>query len=95
LTEITPLLVVRAQTGDREALNQLLESLQAIFPAVLSSPLAALLESLPSSARAVVRMHYLDQLSLLEIAEALEIPVGTVKSRLAYGLRALRSQVER
>jgi DNA-directed RNA polymerase specialized sigma24 family protein len=38
-------------------------------------------------------MHYLDQLSLVEIAEAIEVPLGTVKSRLAYGLAALRGRV--
>lgn len=172
MNEITPLLVVRAQTGDRDALNQLLERLQSplyahivgvlgteagaddVLQDVLlivarkiasvrepqwarawayrianreavraakkerryrdvledeyvaddvqfqqsvaefSPRLAALLESLPPSAGAVVRMHYLDELSLVEIAEALEIPVGTVKSRLAYGLRALRTHIE-
>jgi RNA polymerase sigma-70 factor (ECF subfamily) len=37
----------------------------------------------------VVRAYYLRQ-SVAEMAEALEIPPGTVKSRLHYGLRALR-----
>jgi DNA-directed RNA polymerase specialized sigma24 family protein len=35
-------------------------------------------------------MHYLDELTYPEIAEALEISVGTVKSRLACGLAAMR-----
>jgi DNA-directed RNA polymerase specialized sigma24 family protein len=35
-------------------------------------------------------MHYLDGLTHEEISEALEIAIGTVKSRLSYGLAALR-----
>jgi DNA-directed RNA polymerase specialized sigma24 family protein len=35
-------------------------------------------------------MHYLQELTYPEIGEALELPIGTVKSRLAYGLAALR-----
>jgi len=31
-------------------------------------------------------MHYLEEMTLPEIAEALEAPLGTIKSRLAYGL---------
>ena len=42
----------------------------------------------------VLRMHYLDGLTYVEVAEALEISVGTVKSRMAYGLAALRKTVK-
>jgi RNA polymerase sigma factor (sigma-70 family) len=48
------------------------------------------IELLPAGARTVIRLHYLDELTLIEVAEALEIPLGTVKSRLAYGLAHLR-----
>lgn len=44
--------------------------------------------SLPQ--RVVVVMYYLNDLSLHEIAEILEIPEGTVKSRLHYGRNALK-----
>ena len=46
--------------------------------------------SLPLSHRGVVVLYYVDDLSLQEIAEILEIPVGTVKSRLHYGRQALK-----
>jgi RNA polymerase sigma-70 factor (ECF subfamily) len=48
------------------------------------------IEKLSPGSRVVVRMHYLGGLTHEEIAEALEIATGTVKSRLSYGLAALR-----
>ena len=51
------------------------------------------LPKLPVASQLVLRMHYLDELTYVEIAEALEIPAGTVKSRVAYGLASLRQRV--
>lgn len=51
------------------------------------------LANLPPACQIVVRLHYLEEMTFVEIAEALEIPVGTVKSRLAYGLARLRRLV--
>ena len=48
------------------------------------------LAELPPACQIVVRLLYLEEMTFVEIAEALEIPVGTVKSRLAYGLACLR-----
>lgn len=53
----------------------------------------ALLAALSPASEVVLRMHYLEEMPYAEIAEALEIPLGTVKSRLAYGLAALRRAV--
>jgi RNA polymerase sigma-70 factor (ECF subfamily) len=49
--------------------------------------------SLPLSHRGVVVLYYVDDLSLQEISEILEIPVGTVKSRLHYGREALKHRL--
>ena len=43
--------------------------------------------------KVVVVLHYLNGLNLAEIAEIVEVPVGTVKSRLHYALRKLRVQL--
>lgn len=40
-------------------------------------------------------MHYWEQCSVAEIAVALEIPEGTVKSRLRRGRECLRAAIER
>lgn len=49
-----------------------------------------LLESLPQNQRAVIVLRYYEDLSEDEIAETLDIPAGTVKSRCARGLEQLR-----
>jgi RNA polymerase sigma-70 factor (ECF subfamily) len=46
--------------------------------------------ALPLSQRIVVVLYYLNDLSLQEISEILEVPVGTIKSRLHYGRLALK-----
>lgn len=48
---------------------------------------------LPLPQRVVVVLYYLNDLSLQEISEILEIPVGTVKSRLHYGRETLKKQL--
>jgi RNA polymerase sigma-70 factor (ECF subfamily) len=49
--------------------------------------------ALPIAQRVVVVLYYLNDLSLQEIAEILEIPLGTVKSRLHYGRLALKQDL--
>jgi RNA polymerase sigma-70 factor (ECF subfamily) len=53
----------------------------------------AALADLPDHQREVVVLRYYQELALTEIAEALNIPVGTVKSRLSLGLQRLRSRL--
>ena len=49
---------------------------------------------LPTDQRAIVVLHHYVGMSQPEIAKALEIPLGTVKSRLFYATRALRAAIE-
>jgi len=49
-----------------------------------------LIGKLSLASRAVIAMRYLEGLKQEEIAAALGISVGTVKSRIAYGLTQLR-----
>ncbi len=44
--------------------------------------------------RVVIALHYLSGLSLEEIAEILDCPLGTVKSRLHYARENLRHQLQ-
>jgi len=55
-----------------------------------SSDLEIVLADLPEEQREVVLLRFVEGLSLGEIAEAMEIPLGTVKSRLHNALQSLR-----
>ncbi|MBD1382467.1 RNA polymerase sigma factor SigW [Metabacillus arenae] len=48
---------------------------------------------LPDKYRSVIVLKYIDELSLIEISEILNIPVGTVKTRIHRGREALRKQL--
>ncbi len=52
--------------------------------------LAAVLGLLSEEHREVLQLRFVDGLRLEEIAEAMSLPTGTVKSRLHYALDALR-----
>src|SRR5689334_7489292 len=65
------------------------------FPRELIASLPQLVGELSPASRAVVVLFYLHELSLIETAAALDIPVGTAKSRLAYGLKCLRQSFEK
>lgn len=56
--------------------------------------LAAALETLGPERRAVIALHYGLDYTTPEIAEVLDVPLGTVNSRLARALRDLRSHLE-
>jgi RNA polymerase sigma-70 factor (ECF subfamily) len=52
------------------------------------------LQALPVEQRTVVVLRFWRDLPLEEIADRLALPLGTVKSRLHYGLRAMREVIE-
>jgi RNA polymerase sigma-70 factor (ECF subfamily) len=54
----------------------------------------ALLAALPPHLRAPVILRYVEELSYHEIAEALEQPIGTVKSQVHRGIGMLRVMME-
>ncbi len=53
------------------------------------------LDTLSSEDHALLRLFYLDELSVAETAEALNIPFGTVKSRLFHARQRLRRAMQR
>ena len=61
----------------------------------LAASLRSLVEELPPACGMAVRLRYLEELSLAEVAEALDVPIGTVKSRIAYGIELLRRRSAR
>lgn len=59
----------------------------------LRRDLNAAIETLPDRYRAVIVLYYLQEVSYPEIAEILELPLGTVKTHLHRAKRLLRQQM--
>ncbi|SDC38208.1 RNA polymerase sigma-70 factor, ECF subfamily [Paenibacillus sp. UNCCL117] len=55
--------------------------------------LARMLGRLPAKMQKVLTLRYVNELSLPEIAECLDIPLGTVKSRMNKGMQLMRKQL--
>jgi len=81
--------------GRQETTEEVLEALVAPEARPSDEGLRELLDGavLSPGSRAVLILHFQQDMPLAEVAAILEIPVGTVKSRLAYGLTALRRQL--
>lgn len=55
--------------------------------------IAQIVAQVSPASRAVIVLHYLHEMPLGEVADVLGLALGTVKSRLAYGLDCLRKQL--
>lgn len=86
-------------TARRRETEENIEDLQILAPPENVSPeeslaLEAALRNLTTEDREIVTLKYLDGLSYAEIAERLEIPQGTVMSRLFYARRELQTKLQ-
>ena len=63
-------------------------------PARPEGGLEGMLDVLPEEQQEIVWLRFVDGLALREIAEALGIPLGTVKSRLHAALETLRGKLQ-
>lgn len=82
------------QVRDEGVLN-VMPAADPVYSPELVQQLPELVGDLSPASRAVIVLYYLHELSLVETAAVLDIPVGTVKSRLAYGLESLRRRLEK
>ena len=55
--------------------------------------LVASLNRLSAPIRAVITLHYIEEMPLSAVAAILDLNIGTVKSRLSYGLTQLRKDI--
>lgn len=69
------------------------QSSEESYEPELIEHLPALIARVSPASRAVLILHYLNEMPLAEVAAVLGIALGTVKSRLAYGLESLRSAI--
>ncbi len=84
-----PLLVSLEQVGEIAVGDQA----SALAPSPAADALAAALETLPEAQRAVVLLHYMNDYRQSEIADFLDIPIGTVKSRLHHARQSLKERM--
>ena len=82
------------QVRDEGVLN-VMPVAEPVYSPELVQQLPELVGDLSPASRAVIVLYYLHEMSLVETAAVLDIPVGTVKSRLAYGLESLRRRLEK
>src|SRR5688572_21184427 len=66
----------------------------SIEQAMLGWQVAAALERLSPEHRQVIRLAHFQGMTVREISERCELPIGTVKSRTWYALRSLRLALE-
>lgn len=81
----------REQIRDEEILKlaQVAE-MEEIYEPELIAKIPDFLAEISPASRAVIVLHYLEEMPLSQVAEILNIALGTAKSRLAYGLESLR-----
>ncbi|MDP8994590.1 MAG: ECF-type sigma factor, partial [Pseudomonadota bacterium] len=56
--------------------------------------LRAAIRALPPGQRSAVALFHLEEMSVAEVAVALDVPAGTVKTRLMHARRKLRAALE-
>jgi RNA polymerase sigma-70 factor (ECF subfamily) len=92
--------VVRRRWRRRQVLDTILLRERPVHRLVADAPsperadLRDALATLPRAYREVVVLHYLADLPVDEIAGLLEVPVGTVKSRLSRARAALATRLD-
>ena len=87
--------IVRFPHLQMEEASQDLPNIEpAIAQQLDSTAVVQLLERVDSQFQAAVALFYLEDYSYNEIAAILEVPLGTVKSRIARGIAQLRNLVQ-
>jgi RNA polymerase sigma-70 factor (ECF subfamily) len=82
-----------ARSGERLAAPQP-DALATLLDAERSALLSSCMNGLPAIHREVLTLRFEEDMKLEEIAEVVQIPLSTVKSRLRRALEGLRSSVE-
>ena len=92
--EKTPVTVSVEEKGvDLPEMQQRLQPEEVVINKLEYDRLLRAMDKLDRKHRSVLVLRYFNDLSYQEIAQALEIPLGTVKSRLNQSLRYLKEQM--
>ena len=66
---------------------------RALIAREQAAAVRAVVDALPERQRAVFLLHFVEEMTLEEIAQAIELEIGTVKSHLHRALSAVRQKV--
>lgn len=80
--------------NDLEDLDKTLVPEQALDDAETRRMILELVDALPPEQRMAVLFYYYDEMSVRDIAQAMDTSEGTVKSRLNYARRSIKAGVE-
>lgn len=82
-----------SQATDAGVLRRGADPVSSTVSQMAGEDVAEALEALPHEFRAVCTLYFMEDLSYQEIADILEVPVGTVRSRLHRGRRMLQKRL--
>lgn len=88
--EDTPELYLYCQTAALGVHTQLQDPAGAFMERLDAQAVVEALESLPDEYRVVASLYFIQDMAYQDIARTLEIPIGTVRSRLHRGRRMLQ-----
>jgi RNA polymerase sigma-70 factor (ECF subfamily) len=89
-TEDVPALYLYSKTAEAGLPGREGDPASAIMDKLDTEHVSAALEELPEEYRVVATLYFIEDFSYQQIAEVLECPVGTVRSRLHRGRRMLQ-----
>ena len=76
-----------------ESAQEVPNALAALTKREMVTEVTQMLNEVSPASRVVLSLHYLHEMTLREVADVLDVSIGTVKSRLSYGLRSLRKKL--
>jgi RNA polymerase sigma-70 factor (ECF subfamily) len=89
-TEDVPALYLYTKTAEAGLHGRESDPASAIMDKLDTEQVSEALEALPTEYRVVATLYFIEDFSYQQIAEVLECPVGTVRSRLHRGRRMLQ-----
>jgi RNA polymerase sigma-70 factor, ECF subfamily len=89
-TEEVPALYLYTKTAEAGLHGRESDPASAIMDKLDTEQVSEALEALPTEYRVVATLYFIEDFSYQQIAEVLECPVGTVRSRLHRGRRMLQ-----
>jgi RNA polymerase sigma-70 factor (ECF subfamily) len=80
--------------SQESCINEVVDTEKAEKTNTQQQELSACMKILPAIDQQVIHLFYLEEMRLSQIADVLQVPIGTVKSRLNRARTTLRNNLE-